>query len=47
MQMSVLQGTDFSKVQIDVILVETNRRGINAINKNEVLGFFGALGEEE
>jgi hypothetical protein len=42
--MSVLQGTDFSRVQIDVILVETNRRGINAINKNEVMDFFASAG---
>lgn len=43
-QMKVLEGTDFSRVVIDVILVETNRRGIIAINKNEVLEFIVALG---
>lgn len=40
----VLEGTDFSKVEIDVILVETNRRGIEAINKNDVMDWFATRG---
>lgn len=42
--MNVLEGTDFSRVQVDVILVETNRRGMDASNKNDVLNFFTKLG---
>lgn len=44
-QMMVLDGTDFSKVEIDVILVETNRRGMDAINKNDVLDWFTSRGD--
>ena len=43
--MMVLDGTDFSKVEIDVILVETNRRGMDAINKNDVLDWFTSRGD--
>ena len=42
--MNVLSGTDFSKVQVDVILVETNRRGIQGANKEEILDFLTKLG---
>lgn len=43
-EMMVLDGTDFTKVEIDVILVETNRRGIDAINKNDVMEWFSSRG---